>query len=464
MSANADLSVLVIDDEAGVRRTVSMILEDEGYEVATASNGREGLAHALEKNSDVVLCDVRMPEMDGLEFLEQYQKQGGEGLVVTMTAYGTMDLAREAIQKGAYDYVAKPFSADAILFTVRKAQELERRRRADKRIRRRTGGTKPSSTKQPTLVVKSAAMESAVELARKVAPHPSTVLVTGESGTGKEVVARLIHVSSSRADNSFIPVNCGAIPENLLESELFGHVKGAFTGANANRVGLFEEANGGTLFLDEIGELPVLLQVKLLRALQDREIRRVGESVSRQIDVRIVAATSRDLAQEVDAGSFRSDLYYRLNVVNIHLPPLRHRNDDIPVLVTHFVEQYNEKLGTEIEGLESAAMKRLLAYAWPGNVRELENVIERAMVLAEASVVVADDLPRTVLDKDHAPLRSVDTLPDDELSVKKRTAELEKNLIRRALEITGGNRTRASELLELSYRALLYKIRDYGLE
>jgi two-component system response regulator AtoC len=455
------MNVLVIDDEAGVRRTVSMILEDEGYGVSTASNGREGLKHALDWGPDIVLCDVRMPEMDGLEFLEEYRRKGGEGLVVTMTAYGSAELALEALQRGAYDYIAKPFSADAILLTVRKAEEREKRRRDLKQLRRPR--KEVPVTAEPEIVASSPAMVTAIELARKVAPHPSTILITGESGTGKEVIARLIHAASTRATATFVPVNCGAIPENLLEAELFGHVKGAFTGANADRVGLFEEANGGTLFLDEIGELPTALQVKLLRTLQDHVIRRVGESRLRQVDVRIVAATARDLEQDVEAGSFRSDLYYRLNVVNIHLPPLRHRADDIPALVDHFLETYNAVLDTEVEGLDNEAIQTLTSYAWPGNVRELENVIERAMVLAEGSTVTVDQLPSSVRSKNHVAMHAVDALPADELSVKKRTAELEKELIRRALEITDGNRTKASGLLELSYRALLYKIRDYGL-
>ncbi len=453
------MNVVVIDDEAGVRRTVSMILEDEGYDVTTASSGREGLSQALEQRADIVLCDVRMPEMDGLQFLDEYRENGGDGLVVTMTAYGSVELALEAMKRGAYDYIAKPFSADSVLLTLRKAEEREKLRREVGRLRRQV----KTERRHPELVVKSPAMVKAVELAEKVAPHPSTVLITGESGTGKEVIARLIHTASARGDQTFVPVNCGAIPENLLESELFGHVRGAFTGAERDRVGLFEEANGGSLFLDEIGELPVSLQVKLLRALQDREIRRVGESTSRRVDVRILAATARDLAKEVEAGSFRSDLYYRLNVVNIHLPPLRHRTEEIPLLVRHFVDAYNDALGTEVEGLESQAMKCLLGYGWPGNVRELENVIERAMVLADAPKVSADQLPLGVREKERQPFRAGDPLPEDELSVKRRTAELEKHLIARALEITGGNRTRASQLLDLSYRALLYKIRDYGL-
>jgi two-component system response regulator AtoC len=259
-------------------------------------------------------------------------------------------------------------------------------------------------------------------------------------------------------------VNCGAIPENLLESELFGHKKGSFTGADSDRIGLFEEASAGTLFLDEIGELPSQLQVKLLRALQEGEIRRVGESSSRDVDVRVIAATARDLESEVKEGTFRSDLFYRINVLNIHLPPLRHRTEDIPALVRHFVSHYNDKLGLQITSFSSTAMKSMLAYPWPGNVRELQNVVERAMVLTEGSEIEPDQLPPNVRDPQGDTLPMLESLPADELSIKKHTAQLEKRLIARALELTGGNRTRAAEHLELSYRALLYKIRDYGLE
>ncbi len=307
-------------------------------------------------------------------------------------------------------------------------------------------------------------MREAVELATKVAQHPSTVLITGESGTGKELIARLIHAASPRAGRPFVPINCGAIPENLLESELFGHAKGAFTGAHADRAGLFEEADGGTLFLDEIGELPSQLQVKLLRALQEGEIRRVGDSSARRVDVRIIAATARDLEQEVREGNFRSDLYYRINVVRIHLPPLRQRSEDIPPLIRYFREHFSKQLGIKVSGFEPSAMKLLLGHPWYGNVRQLENVIERAMVLAEGPTIKPEDLPDFVRHPQAAVEGPLETLPVDELSIKKQTAELERRLIGRALQITDGNRTKAAELLDLSYRALLYKIRDYGLD
>jgi two-component system response regulator AtoC len=314
------------------------------------------------------------------------------------------------------------------------------------------------------------------EVARKVARHPSTVLVTGESGTGKELVARLVHRASPRAERAFVAVNCAAIPEALLESELFGHAKGAFTGASAERAGLFEEAHEGTLFLDEIGELPVPLQVKLLRALQEGEIRRVGDNQPRAVDVRLVAATSRDLGDEVAAGRFRADLYYRVNVVRLHLPPLRERREDVPELVRHFVARFNARLGLAVQGATPAAMERLLAYAWPGNVRELENVVERAMVLADKATIDVEQLPAALRDGASAfggtllPVgamlpAAMDTgLGEDDLSVKRQTAALEARLIARALARTQGNRTRAAQLLDLSPRALLYKIREYGLE
>jgi two-component system response regulator AtoC len=454
------VKVLVIDDEAGVRRTLSMILEDEGYQVISASDGKEGLERALKEEPDLILCDIRMPRMDGLEFLEEYRKKNGQALVITITAYGSNELAVEAMKKGAYDYLPKPFTTGEVVLTLRKAEEREKLRREVSRLRQRV----KADQRYPEIVAKSAGMREAIELATKVAQHPSTVLITGESGTGKELIARLIHAASPRAGRPFVPINCGAIPENLLESELFGHARGAFTGAHVDRAGLFEEADGGTLFLDEIGELPSQLQVKLLRALQEGEIRRVGDSSARRVDVRIIAATARDLEQEVREGNFRSDLYYRINVVRIHLPPLRQRSEDIPPFIRHFRERFSKQLGIKVTGFEPSSMKLLLAHPWYGNVRQLENVVERAMVLAEGPTIKPEDLPDFVRHPQAAVEGPLETLPVDELSIKKQTAELERRLIGRALQITDGNRTKAAELLDLSYRALLYKIRDYGLD
>jgi two-component system response regulator AtoC len=453
------VKVLVVDDEAGVRRTLSMILEDEGYQVITASDGKEGLDRAIKEEPDLILCDIRMPRVDGLEFLEQYRKKNGQALVITITAYGSTELAVEAMKKGAYDYLPKPFTTAEVVLTLRKAEEREKLRREVTRLRKHV----KADQRYPEIVAKSAGMREAVELATKVAQHPSTVLITGESGTGKELIARLIHGASPRSDRPFVPINCGAIPENLLESELFGHVKGAFTGAHVDRAGLFEEADGGSLFLDEIGELPSQLQVKLLRALQEGEIRRVGDSAARKVDVRLVAATARDLEQEVREGNFRSDLYYRINVVRIHLPPLRQRTEDIPPLARHFIEKFAKQLSIGVSGFEPGSMKLLLGHPWYGNVRQLENVVERAMVLAEGPTVKPEDLPDFIRHPETSVEGPFESLPADELSIKKQTAELERRLIGRALQVTDGNRTKAAELLDLSYRALLYKIRDYGL-
>jgi two-component system, NtrC family, response regulator AtoC len=452
------MTVLIIDDEPGLRQTVSLILADEGYEVHTASDGEEGLARALEVQPDLILCDVRMPRLTGLEFLEKYRASNGTAMVIVMTAYGGMEMAIQAMKKGAYDYIQKPFSPDQLVLTLKKAEERETLRREVTRLREEVG----IDRRYRQIVAKSPAMTKALEVAAKVAKHPSPVLITGESGTGKELVARLIHDESDRTRNAFVPVNCGAIPENLLESELFGYTKGAFTGADRDKPGLFEAASGGTLLLDEIGDMPVTLQVKLLRVLQESEIRRLGDTRARQVDVRLIAATNKDLDEEVRAGDFRRDLFYRIAVVPIHLVPLRQRRDEIPLLVHHFIEQYNRKLKLDIRGIESDAMRILLEYPWPGNVRELENTIERALVLSDGPKITPDDLP-TNITSPVVPLDSPD-LPDDELSVKKHSSILERRLIKAALERTGGNKTRAADLLELSSRALLYKIREYGLE
>lgn len=452
------MRVLIIDDEPGLRQTVSLILAEEGYEVFSASDGEEGLGKAVELQPDIVLCDVRMPRMQGLEFVERYRAQNGNAMVIVMTAYGGMELAIQVMKKGAYDYISKPFSPDQLLLTLKKAEEREALRQEVTRLREEVNITR----RYREIIARSPAMTRSLEIAAKVAKHRSPVLITGESGTGKELVARLIHDESDRAKNAFVPVNCGAIPENLLESELFGYARGAFTGADREKPGLFEIASGGTLLLDEIGEMPVTLQVKLLRVLQEGEVRRLGDTRSREVDVRLVSATNRNLEEQIKAGDFRRDLFYRIAVVPIHLIPLRQRRDEIPLLVHHFIDQYNRKLKLNIGGIDGDAMRMLLDYPWPGNVRELENTIERAMVLADSSRITATDMPHQIA----TPVMALDDteLTDDELSVKKHGALLEKRLIRQALDRTGGNKTRAADLLELSSRALLYKIREYGLD
>jgi two-component system response regulator AtoC len=452
------MTILVIDDEPGLRQTVSLILSEEGYDVQTASDGEDGLARALDWRPDIILCDVRMPRLGGLEFLQKYRSEQGDGLVIMMTAYGGTEQAIEAMKLGAYDYLPKPFSPDQLILTLRKAEEREALREEVTRLREEV----TIQGRYRAIIAKSPAMTKALNVAAKVAPHSSPVLVTGESGTGKELIARLIHTESDRRDLPFIAVNCGAIPENLLESELFGYNRGAFTGADRDKPGLFEAASGGTLFLDEIGEMPAALQVKLLRVLQEGEVRRLGDTKSRAVDARLVSATNKDLEDEMRKGTFRQDLYYRIAVVPIHLVPLRQRREEIPLLVRHFLDQINRKLRLDIEGVDEEAMRILLEYTWPGNVRELENTVERAMVLAESRKLGVDDLPPHIVSP-ALPPESIE-LTEDDLSVKKHGSLLERRLIRQALERTGGNKTRAAELLDLSSRALLYKIREYGLE
>jgi two-component system response regulator AtoC len=450
------MRILVIDDEPALRHTISAILHEEGHDVTTATDGQDALAKLATAPADLILCDVRMPTMDGMSFLERHAATAGAGLVVMMSAYGDAETAIAAMQRGAYDWIQKPFRAEEIVLVVRKAVERERLRAEVRRLQGELSSLRQSGD---AIIGRSEVMRTALEVARKVARHPATVLVTGESGTGKELVARLIHRESPRAEAPFVAVNCGAIPEALLESELFGHEKGAFTGATRDKAGLFEEAHEGTLFLDEIGELPLALQVKLLRALQEGEVRRVGATVSTAVDVRVIAATNRDLQADVANGRFRSDLFYRINVVAIALPSLRDRPDDVPELARFFLERHAVRMGLKAQGISPSAMRILAEHSWPGNVRELEHAIERALVMTGGKTIEPSDLPATV--RSNGRLAAV---TDGTLSVKQQTTELEKTLIRRALEHTRGNRTRAARLLELSHRALLYKIREYGLE
>ena len=451
------IDILVIDDEESIRHMLTMLLGNEGWKVVAVEDGQEGLKELLARSYDLVLSDVRMPTMDGLELLAEIEKRDIDTTVIVMSAFGNRQLAVEALKSGAYDYIDKPFQRDEILLTVVKAIERLRLRRENADLRRQVGTKKGLNR----LIGQSEAMEKVFALIEKVAEFKSTVLLTGESGTGKELAARAIHELSPRAERPFIAINCGAIPANLLESELFGHVKGAFTDATTDKHGLFMAADGGTLFLDEIAELPLELQIKLLRVLQEDEIRRVGESVTHDIDVRIIAATLHDLEQRVDDDQFRQDLFYRLHVIGIDLPPLRDRLDDIPLLVDHFLDEQNQRLGTGIEGLSSDAMDTLQNYHWPGNVRELQNCIERGVVISSDKQIDRADLPAAIRTAD-SPLHSL--FNSDELSIKKLSARLERILIMRALQETDGNRTHAAKLLEISHRALLYKIKDYDID
>ena len=449
--------ILIVDDEESFRNVLTVILRKEGYEVEGATNGEEGLNKISNAAFDHVLCDIRMPKMDGLEFLRESQKAGAEAPVIMMSAYGTVDTAIEAMKLGAYDYISKPFKPDEIILTLKKAEERERLRKENELLRRQV----KKEYSFENIVSKNEKMNKLFEIIKKVAPYKSTILITGESGTGKELVARAIHYNSDRSKMFFVPVNCGAIPENLLESELFGHVKGAFTDAIRTKKGLFEEADEGTIFLDEIGELPAQLQVKLLRVLQDGEIRRVGESKSIQINVRIIAATVKDLAKEVNEGRFRDDLFYRLNVLHLSIPPLRERKEDIPLLIQHFINKHNQNLNKHVKEVDSKALELLMNYKWPGNVREVENTIERALVLTDGEKIELDNLPFEIQNfQNEVPMVP---MAEEEYSVKKGSRMLEMGLIRKALRKTKGNHTQAAKLLEISHRALLYKIKDYGI-
>ncbi len=448
--------VLVVDDEENIRIVLQTLLKKHGYEVQIADGGEAALALVDSFDPDVILTDVRMPKMGGLDLLATLKAKQHPATVIVMSAYGNVDLAIEAMKAGAYDYVGKPFKPDEVILALRKAEERETLSRENRALKEQIR----QESQFESILAKSAPMVEVFRTISKIADYKTTVLIAGESGVGKELVAKAIHARSTRKNAAFVAINCGAIPENLLESELFGHRKGAFTDATTDRRGLFEEATDGTLFLDEIGELPHNLQVKLLRVLQDETIRRLGDTKDVKVDVRIITATHRDLGAEAKAGRFREDLYYRINVLPITLPPLRTRREDINLLIDHFIARNNARLGTSIRGVGNEARKLLLEYAWPGNVRELENTIERAMVLSDHDVLETSDLPdriRDALDPVQVQLAS------GELSIKKTAAAIEEILIRRALQKTKGNRTRAAEVLEISHRALLYKIKDYKI-
>jgi two-component system, NtrC family, response regulator AtoC len=460
--------ILVVDDEESLRHMLQLFLSREGYEVTSVASAPAALGELDARPYDCILCDVRMPRVSGLDLLDELGRRGPAPPVIMMSAYGSHDLAISAMKKGAYDYVGKPLKPDEVLLVLRKAEERERLRRENQHLRRALADRTAPATGDMLggMIGKSPAMQTVFKTLQKVAEYKTNVLITGESGTGKELVARALHDLSPRAAGPFVPVNCGAIPEPLLESELFGHRKGAFTDASRDKRGLFEEADGGTLFLDEIGELPLGVQVKFLRAIQEEEIRRLGDTREVSVDVRVIAATVKDLATEARAGRFREDLFYRLNVLPMQLPPLRDRREDIPLLVEHFVRRYGEKharAGMRVESVSPEAMELLLSYPWPGNVRELENTIERAMVLCDGPRVEPSVLEERI--KSRGPEGRVHaTLGSGELSIKKTTRLLEEDLIRKALATTRGNRTNAAKILEISHRALLYKIKEFGIE
>ncbi|GAB6063011.1 sigma-54-dependent transcriptional regulator [Deferrisoma palaeochoriense] len=453
-------TLLIVDDEAIVRETLASILADEGYTVTEAADGQEALDLLDERGADAfdfVLCDIKMPRVDGLEFLRKARARGCTSTIVMMSAYGTVDTALEALKLGAYDYISKPFKTDEVLLTLKKAEERERLLRENRALKEAIR----REYRFENLVARSPRMQAVLELLAKVADYRTSVLLVGEAGTGKEVLARALHANSRRADGPFLKVNCRAVPEAVLEAELFGHEPGAFGDVPRARPGLFERAQGGTLFLEDVDGLPPFLQVRLLRVLQEGVTRRVGGAADLPVDVRVVSASQVDLKKLVAEGGFREDLYYRLSVIPVLVPPLRERREDIPLLVNRFLERFAQETGKPVTGVSAEGMEMLLRYGWPGNVRELENVIERAVVMADGTAIEANHLSPWIQEGQDGLFPAIGP---DEYSIKKVVARVEEELIRRALRKTRGNRSRASRLLEISHRTLLYKIKDYGID
>jgi two-component system, NtrC family, response regulator AtoC len=453
------MRLLIVDDDAGLRHSLALLLQEAGYEVAAEGDPEEALTRAAAESFDLILCDVRMPKMDGLTFLGRYRARHGSALLIMMSAYGNEDAAIAAMHEGAYDYLPKPFRPDEVIMTVRKAEERERLRREVETLRSSLG----VDPLRDLMIFESRAMRELLELAGRVAQHDTTVLITGESGTGKEVLARAIHRLSPRSERAFTAINCAAIPGQLLESELFGHTKGAFTGAVADRMGLFEVAHEGTLLLDEIGDLPLDLQAKLLRVLEEGEIRRVGGRDAKRVDVRVIAATAKPLEQAVEQGEFRADLFYRLNVVRLHLPPLRERPEDVPALLTHFARQAATRMGRAVS-LTPGALASLTHHTWPGNVRELRNAVERAVVLGAGGPLDTKDfgLGNGNGSNGHGSGNGAPSSADASngtLVLKTQVEEIERRAIQKALQVSGGNRRQAASLLGISLRTLFYKMR-----
>ncbi|HYR55484.1 MAG TPA: sigma-54 dependent transcriptional regulator [Myxococcaceae bacterium] len=455
--------VLVVDDEANLRKVLATMLRRTGYDVTVAADGEQGLAEFLKSGADIVVTDLVMPKMGGMELLRSVNASNPDVPVIIITAHGTVDSAVEAIKLGAFDYITKPFDQTEIQSVIAKAARThdiaQRNVRVDGRAR-------------AAIVGESEEMQEIFKIIEKVADTPSTVLITGESGTGKELIATALHEGSSRRNKPLIRINCAAIPKDLMESELFGYERGAFTGAVTSKPGRFELADGGTLFLDEIAEIPVEMQVKILRALQESEFERVGGIRTTRVDVRLIAATNRDLQIEIEAGRFRKDLYYRLAVVPIVLPSLRERQSDIPKLTLHFIEKYNRRLNKKIEGISNDAMLHLQAYPWPGNIRELENLMERILLFADGPTIMEKDLPEQIRQgAAQAAPPSGSTAPVDSAPaetglkdiVRMKAAELERDLIAKALEETGGNVTRTARLLQISRKSLQTKMKEFGL-
>ncbi len=457
--------ILVVDDESKMRRILQMFFEENGFSVVQAENGEVALEKIGSSRPDLMLCDIRMPRLDGIELLRRAKSFQEDLPVIIMTAYGDVKTAVEAMKLGAENYVTKPLDMDELRILVSRA--IEKRSLIKENIRLRA--ELDSRFQMSDFIGQSKQMQDVFQLIDNVASTNTTVLVTGESGTGKELVARAIHHKSPRRRKPFVVVNCAALSEHLLESELFGHVKGAFTGAHSDRVGRFELADGGTLFLDELALMSIPLQGKLLRVLQEKSFEPVGGTTTIKVDVRIVGATNKDLERLLEAKSFREDLYYRLNVVEIRLPPLRDRREDIPPLIEHCISRLKRELGKDIAGCSEEALQKLLLYDWPGNVRELENVIERAIVLGKSNILGLENFPVQIARPagqtgEGKSLVSNLKLPEDGISLMDTVEEIEKTLIREALDRAGGNKTRAAELLRVTRKIMRYKTGKYGLD
>ncbi len=450
--------ILVVDDERSMQEFLEIFLRREGFDVTTAGDVNEALLAVEADDFDLVITDIQMPGgRSGLDLLREVRERAPETVVLMITAFASTDTAIAAMKEGAYDYLTKPFKVDEIRLIIEKALEKKLLSRENRRLRSELR----SHLRHKTIIGGSPAIQRVFELIGQIADTKTNVLICGESGTGKELVARDIHQQSSRRDAPFVALNCGAIPENLLESELFGHVKGAFTGALHNKEGLFEVAEGGTLFLDEIGELSPPLQVKLLRVLQEKTIRRVGGTSDVRVDARIVSATNRNLGEEVAAGRFREDLYYRLNVIQISMPPLRERLTDVPLLVQHFVEKFAADLGRPVLQVSEAVMSKLMEYDYPGNVRELENLIERAVALCREPVIGLDALPAGLV---HPTRSDAPRIPSGGLDLDQVLADYERGLLSQALEQCGGVKKRAAQLLGVSFRSFRYRLEKLGLD
>lgn len=458
------MRILVVDDEQSVREFFEILLKKEGYEVVASSSGREGLQLIRDEDFDLIVTDLNMADGDGMFLLKEAKKLQSGVPVIMVTAFATTDSAVEAMKEGAFDYVSKPFKIDEIKMTIEKALQTRKLAYENKVLKSEL----QEKYSFASLLGESSAMQRIYDLIKKTAVTRTNVLICGESGTGKELVARAIHFNSQRKDKPFVTVNCGAIPENLIESELFGHMKGAFTGAVVNKQGLFEAAHNGTVFLDEIGELPLQMQVKLLRVIQERNFIRVGGTENINVDVRIIAATNRDLAEEVAHGRFREDLYYRLNVIQIKLPPLRHRKEDIPMLAEHFLRKYALETGKNIQRISPAAMEVLISYDYYGNVRELENIIERSVALEAGEEIQAQSLPGNVLHpkserEEFSVVEAKTQLELGQIALDDLMDAFEKDLLLKALEKTRGSRTRAAKLLGISSRSIRYRLKKHKI-